>query len=91
MPFIGPSAASFILALISSAVVFLLRTQVRSMRETVGVGMRMARPLSLPLSSGMTSPMALAAPVVVGIMETAAARARRRSSCGRSRMRWSLV
>jgi len=27
----------------------------------------------------------------VGIMESAAARARRRSLCGRSRMRWSLV
>ena len=34
---------------------------------------------------------AAAAPVVVGIMERAAARARLRSLCGRSRMRWSLV
>ena len=31
------------------------------------------------------------APVVVGIMESAAARARRRSLWGRSRMRWSFV
>ncbi len=35
--------------------------------------------------------MALAAPVVVGMMFSAAARARRRSECGKSRMRWSLV
>ena len=32
-----------------------------------------------------------AAPVVVGIMERAAARARRISLCGRSRIRWSFV
>ena len=36
-------------------------------------------PLSLPLSSGSTSATALAAPVVVGTMLSAAARARRRS------------
>ena len=35
--------------------------------------------------------MALAAPVVVGMMFVAAARARRRSLCGKSRMTWSLV
>ena len=75
----------------SSMVVFFSTSTVRSTRETVGVGMRMARPLSLPFNSGMTRPMALAAPVEVGIIERLAARARRRSSCGRSRMRWSLV
>ena len=43
-----------------------------------------------PCSSGITLPTALAAPVVVGMMFTAAARARRRSLCGRSRIagRW---
>src|SRR5688572_27244354 len=35
--------------------------------------------------------MALAAPVEVGIMDCPAARARRRSLCGRSRIFWSLV
>ena len=51
----------------------------------------MAKPSSLPLSSGSTSPTAVAAPVVVGIIESAAARARRRSLCGRSSRFWSFV
>ena len=36
----------------------------------------MAKPSSLPFNSGITLPTALAAPVVVGIMFIAAARAR---------------
>ncbi len=44
-----------------------------------------------PATSGSTSPVALAAPVVVGIIDMAAARARRRSLCGRSRICWSFV
>ena len=48
-------------------------------------------PSSLPFSSGSTSPTALAAPVVVGIIDSAAARARRRSLCGRSSSCWSFV
>ncbi len=59
--------------------------------ETLGVGTRMEMPSILPLSSGMTRPTALAAPVVVGIWDTAAARARRRSLWGASRIFWSLV
>src|ERR1700716_2923006 len=51
----------------------------------------MAMPSSLPLSSGMTRLVAFAAPVVVGMMLIAAARARRRSECGKSRITWSLV
>ena len=51
----------------------------------------MAMPSSLPLSSGSTSPTAVAAPVVVGIMLTAPARARRRSLWGKSWMGWSFV
>ncbi len=39
----------------------------------------------------MTSVVALAAPVVVGIMDRAAARARRGSLCEPSRMRWLMV
>ena len=46
-------------------------------------------PLSLPLSWGSTRATALAAPVEVGTMLSAAARARRRSRCDASRMRWS--
>jgi hypothetical protein len=59
--------------------------------DTLGVGTRIAMPSIFPFTSGITSDVALAAPVVVGIIETAAARARRRSLCGRSRMLWSLV
>merc|ERR1719409_1838660 len=59
--------------------------------ETLGVGTRSAMPLSLPLSWGRTSATALAAPVEVGTMLSAAARARRRSRWDASRMRWSPV
>jgi hypothetical protein len=48
-------------------------------------------PSSLPFIAGITSPIARAAPVEVGMIETAAERARRRSLCGASRSRWSPV
>ncbi len=51
----------------------------------------MAKPLSLPFSSGSTRPTALAAPVLVGTRLMAAERARRRSECGASSSRWSPV
>ena len=86
-----PSEAFFIAALISSAVALLVNSAVRSTTETFGVGTRIAIPSSFPFSSGMTSETALAAPVVVGIIDIAAARARRRSLCGRSRIFWSFV
>ena len=91
IPFIGPSDAVLIAALISSAVAFVDSSAVRSTTETFGVGTRIAIPSSFPFSSGMTSETALAAPVVVGIIDTPAARARRRSLCGRSRIFWSFV
>jgi hypothetical protein len=47
----------------------------------LAVGTRIAVPSSLPLSSGITSPTARAAPVEVGIIDTAAARARCMSLC----------
>ena len=47
--------------------------------------------VQLAIHLWMTSFSALAAPVVDGIMLMAAARARRRSLCGKSRMTWSLV
>ena len=53
-----------------------LATNLKSTTETFGVGTRIETPSSLPLSSGSTRPTALAAPVEVGIMVSAAARAR---------------
>src|SRR6185436_10422494 len=91
MPFRAPLAASFNAALTSSPVVFLSRMAARSTTDTFGVGTRMAKPSSLPFRAGSTSPTADAAPVVVGIIDSAAARARRRSLCGRSSSCWSLV
>src|SRR5438552_18839563 len=91
MPFIGPLAAAFRAALTDSFVAGLSTKTVRSTTLTLGVGTRMAYPSSLPFSSGMTRWRALAATVELGIMLMAAARARRRSLCGRSRSFWSLV
>ena len=71
-----PTAASTMAALISSIVVVREASNVRSTTETFGVGTRIATPSSLPFSSGNTRPTALAAPVDVGIMDKAAARAR---------------
>jgi hypothetical protein len=59
--------------------------------EPIGTGARIDIPSTLPLRSGITSPIAFAAPVEVGIRLIAAARARRRSLCGRSRICWSFV
>ena len=49
-------------------------------KEPVGVGTRAATPSILPCIEGITRPIALAAPVLVGIMLKAAARARRKSA-----------
>src|SRR5262249_33650680 len=86
MPFIGPWDAQSSARLTSSTVVLFSTNATRSTTDTFGVGTRMAKPSSLPLSSGITRCSALAAPVEVGIMEMAAARARRRSLCGKSRI-----
>ena len=51
----------------------------------------MATPDSLPSSSGRTRPIALAAPVFVGMIDPVAERARLRSACLPSSIRWSLV
>src|SRR3989442_1274746 len=56
MPFSFPSAAALKAALISSTVVFLESSAVRSTSETFGVGTRIEVPFSLPFSSGITSP-----------------------------------
>ena len=90
-PLSGPFAAAFIAALISAAVASFASSTVRSVADPVGTGTRIAYPSSLPLSSGITSEIAFAAPVEVGIMFVAAARDRRRSLCGKSRITWSFV
>src|SRR6187401_3666770 len=91
MPLSWFAAASFTALLISSLSVLRLATNLKSIIETLGVGTRIATPSSLPFSSGSTKPTAFAAPVEVGIIDSAAARARRRSLCGRSSSCWSLV
>ena len=90
--FNGPlSDAVFNSALTSSFVVSRDGMKVRSIRLTLGVGTRIADPSSLPFNSGSTSPTARAAPVVVGIMDMPAARARRMSLWIWSKIFWSLV
>ena len=84
IPFIGPDAAARNASLIASTVTGFSTTTARSVSDTSGVGTRIAMPSILPLSSGMTSEVAFAAPVVVGMIERAAARARRKSLCGKS-------
>ena len=91
MPLSAPSAAALTAALTSSTVVSRPASKVRSVAEPVGIGTRIANPSSLPLSCGRTRPIALAAPVEVGTMLRAAARARRRSLCGPSCRFWSCV
>ncbi len=68
MPLSGPSAAAFIAALTSSLVTDRFITAVRSTTLPVGTGTRSEMPVSLPFKSGITSPTAEAAPVVVGMM-----------------------
>ena len=61
------------------------------MSEAFSSGTLTARPFSLPSSSGKMIPMAVADPVVVGISERLAARARLRSLWGASTTVWVLV
>uniref|UniRef100_A0A452EWL3 Uncharacterized protein n=1 Tax=Capra hircus TaxID=9925 RepID=A0A452EWL3_CAPHI len=72
MPLRGPSDACFTTFFISSYLAGFSRQQVRSTMDTLGVGTRKAMPVSFPLSSGMTLPTALAAPVEAGMMFWAA-------------------
>nr|GLL30457.1 hypothetical protein VITISV_031969 [Ipomoea trifida] len=84
MPFRGPSAAFLKAALTSSAVSpFFSTFTTRSTTETLGVGTRSAMPLSFPLSFGSTRDTALAAPVLVGTMFSAAALALLKSLPGK--------
>ena len=65
--------------LTSSTVTGLLASNVKSTALTFGVGTLNAEPSYFPLSSGKTSPNAMAAPVEVGIIDVAADLARYRS------------
>ncbi len=91
IPRSGSEAASRNAALTASTVAGFSRVATKSHTETVGVGTRRAMPSRRPLSSGMTTVTARAAPVVVGMMLSPAERARRRSLWTVSRMTWSLV
>ena len=63
----------------------------RAHASTVGVGTRKAMPVNLPLSSGITRATAFAAPVSLGMMFCAAARASRGSFAATSSRRCELV
>ena len=91
IPFMAPSADALSTALTSSLLVPRATSSTMSTTDTLGVGTRMAMPLSLPFIGGYTRATAWAAPVEVGTIFTAAARARRRSRWLASRMRWSPV
>ena len=91
IPFNSPSAALRNAALMLSLVASFSSSTTKSVTDTFGVGTRRAKPFNLPFNSGNTKATAFAAPVVVGIIDIAAARARRKSLCGASNTRWSLV
>jgi hypothetical protein len=91
-PLSGAFPAAVSKALFTSSIVTVFESvATRSITEPSGTGTRSDVPSSLPLSFGRIFPTARAAPVVVGMMFIAPARARRRSLCGRSRMFWSFV
>src|SRR5207248_804304 len=91
MPWSSPLAASSNAALMSSTVVDLPSSTLRSTTDTSRTGTRKAMPANFPARFGSTSATARLAPVDVGMTLSAAARARRRSLCGRSCSRWSAV
>ncbi len=78
-------------AFTSSTVVSFFTVATKSVIEPSGVGTLNETPSSFPFSSGKIFPIALAAPVVVGIIETAADLALLKSLCGRSSNLWSFV
>src|SRR5574343_1815962 len=64
----APCEAAFMAAQISSYLASLFSSTVRSTTDTSEVGTRKAMPVSFLLSSGITTPTALAAPVDEGMM-----------------------
>jgi uncharacterized PurR-regulated membrane protein YhhQ (DUF165 family) len=91
IPFKPVSAANLKALLMASTLVFSFKITLISISEPFGTGTRTPHPPILPSKSGKIAVIALAAPVVVGIMDTAAARALRKSLCGESCKFWSLV
>merc|ERR1711966_385651 len=79
MPLAYVSDASLTSALISSYVVGVSSSQVRSTTDTSTVGTRKAMPVSLPFMTGYALATALAAPVEEGMMLAEAARPARQS------------
>ena len=67
--------AAFIAAFTCSTVTSPSTTEVKIVVDPVGTGTRCAEPINFPFNSGITNPIALAAPVELGTMLTAAARA----------------
>src|SRR4030042_1609917 len=86
IPFHFPSAYDFKTLFTCSAVISFFNNTTKSTTETFGVGTRIAIPSIFPFNSGITKERAVAAPVVVGIIDIPAALARRRSRCGKSRI-----
>merc|ERR1719203_975139 len=78
-PAMGPAAASFTLATMSSYFAGFSSRHVRSTTDTSGVGMRNAMPVSLPFTAGRHLPTAFAAPVDEGMMFCEAQRPPRQS------------
>ena len=68
MPLSGPSAAALNAALTSSLVTSRLELDDQVGDRAVGTGTRMAQPVQLALELGQHQAVALAAPVVVGMM-----------------------
>ncbi len=91
IPASGPAAAAAYAPLTSAAETSRPNVTTRSVTEPVGTGARTEMPSTFPCRCGSTRPIAFAAPVDVGMRLIAAARARRKSLCGRSRMLWSFV
>merc|ERR1719159_639577 len=93
-PFIGPAAAAFIAATISSYFAPFSKRHVRSTTDTSGVGTRNAMPVSLPFTAGEHLPTAFAAPVDDGMMFCEAQRPPRQSlppRLGPSTVSWVAV
>ena len=86
-----PSLAAARKAALISSTLVVRTTAVKSVIDPTGIGTRSDVPSSLPFMALSTRLVARAAPVDVGTMLTAAARARRKSLCGPSTKFWSAV
>ena len=73
IPLYSPFAASLITLTNSSRLNDCSASKVKSNMETFNVGTLVAIPLSFPSSSGITRPIAFAAPVLDGIIDAEAA------------------